>query len=46
MKQSNFTFIIVGVWLDENRLVQYNGDLTGRVLAVNADAWSRDELLR
>lgn len=44
-EQSDFTFVIVGVWLDENRLIQYNGDLTGRVLAVNADAWSVDELL-
>ncbi len=44
-EQSSFTFIIVGVWLDENRLVQYNGDLTGRLLAVDADAWAREELL-
>lgn len=44
-EQSAITFVIVGVWLDENRLIQYNGDLTGRVLAVDADAWSRDELL-
>jgi len=44
-ERSQITFIIVGVWLDENRLVQYNGDLTGRVLAVDADAWSRDELM-
>jgi hypothetical protein len=44
-EQSKLTFIIVGVWLDENRLVQYNGDLTGRVLSVDADAWSHEELL-
>jgi len=43
-ENSNLTFIIVGVWLDENRLIQYNGDLTGRVLAVNADAWSDVQL--
>lgn len=43
-ENSQITFIIVGVWLDENRLVQFNGDLTGRVLAVDADAWSEDEL--
>lgn len=41
---SRFVFIIVGVWLDENRLVQHNGDLTGRVTTVNADAWAREEL--
>jgi hypothetical protein len=43
-EQSSFCFIVVGVWLDENRLIQFNGDLTGRVIAVNADAWTEDEL--
>lgn len=41
---SKLCFIVVGVWLDQNRLIQHNGDLTGRVIAVNADAWSADEL--
>ncbi len=41
---SDLCFIVVGVWLDENRLIQYNGDLTGRVSAINADAWSVSEL--
>jgi hypothetical protein len=41
---SNYTFIIVGVWLDENRLIQYNGDLTGRLSTINADAWTEEEL--
>lgn len=41
---SNFCFIIIGVWLEENRLVVYNGDLTGRVLAINADRWMDSEL--
>lgn len=43
-ESSKLTFIIVGVWLDENRLVQFNGDLDERVLSVNADAWHADEL--
>ncbi len=43
-ESSNLTFIVVGVWLDENRLVEFNGDLTERVLSVNADAWSRSQL--
>ena len=43
-ESSKFTFIIVGVWLDENRLIQFNGDLTERVLSVNADAWDPDQL--
>lgn len=44
-ESSNYTFIIVGVWLEENRLIVFNGDLTGRVISVNADVWSKDELL-
>ncbi|CAA9433804.1 MAG: hypothetical protein AVDCRST_MAG66-3475 [uncultured Pseudonocardia sp.] len=43
-ESSELTVIIVGVWLDENKLVQFNGDLTGRVVAINADAWTRDQL--
>lgn len=43
---SNLSFIVVGVWLEENRLIVYNGDLTGRVLAVDADEWRSEELLQ
>ncbi len=43
-EQSGLCFIVVGVWLDENRLIGYNGDLTERLIAVNADAWSREQL--
>jgi hypothetical protein len=45
-EHSPLTFIVVGVWLDENRLIQFNGDLTERVIAVNADAWSNSQLAR
>lgn len=43
-ENSKFCFIIIGVWLEENRLSVYNGDLTGRLLPINADKWSREEL--
>lgn len=43
-EESNYTFIVVGVWLDANRLIQHNGDLTGRVVSINADLWESDEL--
>lgn len=43
-ENSDFSFIIIGVWLDENRLTIYNGDLTGRVISVNADDWAKKEL--
>lgn len=43
-ENSKLCFIIVGVWLDENKLVIYNGDLTGRVISVNADLWSPEDM--
>jgi len=43
-EQSRLCFIIVGVWLEESRLTVYNGDLTGRVVGINADKWSKAEL--
>jgi hypothetical protein len=45
-EDSQYSFIVVGVWLDQNRLVQYNGDLTGRVIAIDADQWTSDDLLK
>ncbi|MFM0514738.1 hypothetical protein [Paraburkholderia sp. RL17-373-BIF-A] len=41
---SDITFVIVGVWLEDNRLIVYNGDLTGRVVSINADRWNAGEL--
>lgn len=43
-ENSKFTFLIVGVWLEENRLIALNGDLSGRVKSVNADLWTSEEL--
>lgn len=43
-EQSKLCFIVVGVWLEEGRLTVYNGDLTGRVVGVNADRWTSAEL--
>lgn len=43
-EQSKLCFIIVGVWLEEGRLTVYNGDLTGRIVGVNADQWTTNEL--
>lgn len=41
---SDFLFIIIGVWLEENRLISLNGDLEGRVISINADKWAEDDL--
>lgn len=43
-ENSKLCFIIIGVWLDENKLVIYNGDLTGRLISINADSWSEIEM--
>jgi hypothetical protein len=43
-EQSDYCFVIVGVWFDDDRVTAHNGDLTGRVVAINADAWSPTEL--
>lgn len=43
-ENSDLSFIVIGVWLEENRLSVYNGDLTGRILPINADKWQRAEL--
>ncbi|MBZ6067940.1 hypothetical protein LA374_17240 [Aeromonas schubertii] len=41
---SDICFIIVGVWLEEDRLTVHNGDLTGRVISINADLWKPEDL--
>lgn len=43
-EQSKICFIVVGVWLEESRLTVYNGDLTGRVVGIDADKWTNNEL--
>lgn len=43
-ENSDLCFMVIGVWLEENRLSVYNGDLTGRLLPINADKWNRSEL--
>jgi hypothetical protein len=41
---SSLVFIIVGVWLEANKLILYNGDLAGRVTTIDVDAWKPEEL--
>jgi hypothetical protein len=43
-EKSKISFIIVGVWREENRLIAYNGDLTDRVYSVDVDTWTKDNL--
>lgn len=44
-EQSKFTFVIIGVWKEENRLTRFNGDLTNRVIPIDADNWQPKELI-
>jgi hypothetical protein len=41
---SGLTFLVVGVWLEANRLTLYNGDLNGRIAVINADHWETVQL--
>jgi hypothetical protein len=41
---SSLVFIVVGVWLEANKLTLYNGDLSGRIATINADSWSAESL--
>lgn len=43
-ERSKLSFIIVGVWLEANKLVVYNGDLAGRITSIPADTWTEEEL--
>jgi len=43
---SPYIFIIIGVWLESNKLVLYNGDLSYRLNTISADTWTDDNLLR
>lgn len=43
-ESSDFTFVIIGIWLDENRMTQFNGDLGGRMVSINVDRWDGEQL--
>ncbi len=43
-ENSEFCFIIVGVWREKNRLIYYNGDLTNRVVSIDVDSWKAEHL--
>lgn len=42
--ESDIIFIVVGVWLENNKLIMYNGDLDDRVTTIPADTWTDDKL--
>lgn len=43
-EDSPYSCIVVGVWLDANKLIQHNGDLAGRLIPIDVDRWEEQEL--
>ena len=39
-------FVILGVWREKNRLIQFNGDLLDRLIEVPVEPWSIDDFKR
>lgn len=39
-------FIVLGIWRESNRLIQFNGDLVDRIIEVPVEPWERQDLLR
>lgn len=39
-------FIVLGIWREANRLIQFNGDLLDRITEVPVEPWSKDDFKR
>lgn len=39
-------FIILGIWREANRLIQFNGDLLDRITEVAVEPWSKEDFCR
>ncbi len=39
-------FIVLGIWRESNRLIQYNGDLVDRIIEVPVEPWEVSDLLK
>lgn len=42
--ETEIKFVIIGVWLDENKIINMNGDLSSRTVTINADEWKEEYL--
>ena len=45
-EEMGIRFIILGVWRERNRLVQYNGDLQDRIAEVPVEPWEENDFQR
>lgn len=41
----NILFVILGIWREKNRLVQFNGDLLDRLIEIPVEPWLENDLL-
>jgi len=41
---SQLCFVVIGVWVDEHRLIRFAGDLRERITPISADYWTRAQL--
>lgn len=42
----HIVFIILGIWREANRLIQFNGDLLDRITEVPVEPWSKEDFRR
>lgn len=45
-QDNHIIFVILGIWREANRLVQFNGDLLDRITEVPVEPWDNDDLKR
>lgn len=43
-QDKDIRFIILGIWRERNRLLQFNGDLQDRVIEVAVEPWEKNDL--
>jgi hypothetical protein len=44
-QELNLQFVILGVWREKNRLIQFNGDLLDRITEVPVEPWTEEEFV-
>ncbi|KZE51439.1 hypothetical protein AV540_00250 [Brevibacillus parabrevis] len=45
-QELGYRFIILGIWREKNRLIQFNGDLVDRVIEIPVEPWEADDFHR
>ena len=46
LQDHHIVFIILGIWREANRLIQFNGDLLDRITEVPVEPWEKDDFDR